>query len=126
MDTEIHPPLAGSCHCGAVRLTLPFAPTTATSCNCTLCRRVGGIWAYFDYGAVTIDGHPEYTESYLWGDRTLKTIRCKNCGIVTHWEPIEAVAGARHGVNLRNFEPAFLDTVAVRHLDGADTWEFLD
>ena len=34
----------GSCHCGAVRMTLPETPTVATDCNCSLCRRIGGPW----------------------------------------------------------------------------------
>jgi hypothetical protein len=56
----------------------------------------------------------------------LRNVRCKTCGIVTHWEPIDATPGARHGVNLRNFEPVLLESVVVRHFDGADTWKFLD
>ena len=123
---QAQPALQGSCHCGSVRITLPAAPETATSCNCSLCRRTGGIWAYYEFGSVSVQGHPENTESYVWGDRSLKTIRCKTCGIVTHWEPIDAVAGARHGVNLRNFEPGLLETVVVRRFDGADTWKFLE
>jgi hypothetical protein len=123
-----HPTLSleGSCHCGAVRLTLPFAPEMATSCNCSLCRRTAGIWSYYPMGAVSIQGHPENTESYIWGDRTLKNVRCKTCGTVTHWEPLEAELGARQGINLRNFESALLALVAVRRFDGADTWKFLD
>lgn len=122
------PPISlhGSCHCGAVRLTLPAAPETVTSCNCSLCRRTGGIWAYYELGTVLIQGHPENTESYIWGDRTLRNFRCKTCGIVTHWEPLEPAPGARHGVNLRNFEPGLLESVVVRRFDGADTWKFLD
>ena len=120
------PSLQGSCHCGAVRLTLPSAPESATSCNCSLCRRTGGIWSYYPFGAVSIHGHPENTESYIWGDRTLNNVRCKTCGIVTHWEPLEPEPGARHGVNLRNFEPALLELVVVKRFDGTDTWKFLD
>ena len=127
MDTShTHHSLHGSCHCGAVRLTLPAAPETATSCNCSLCRRTGGLWAYYAFGTVAIEGHPENTEAYVWGDRTLRTVRCKTCGIVTHWEPLDLQPGARHGVNLRNFEPGLLDEVVVRRFDGADTWTFLD
>jgi len=127
MSQEQHPPsLHGSCHCGLVRLTLPAAPDTATSCNCSLCRRTGGIWAYYEIGSISIQGHPENTESYVWGDRTLRNVRCKNCGIVTHWEPIELASSARHGVNLRNFEPALLESVVVRRFDGAGTWKFLE
>lgn len=118
--------LQGSCHCGAVRLTLPAAPETATSCNCSLCRRTGGIWAYYPFGAVLIEGHPEHTESYVWGDRTIRNLRCARCGIATHWEPLEPAPGARHGVNLRNFAPELLAAVTVRRFDGADTWQFLD
>ncbi|SEJ18205.1 Uncharacterized conserved protein [Frateuria terrea] len=118
--------MSGSCHCGAIRLSLPAAPETATSCNCSLCRRTGGIWAYYELGSVSIQGHPENTESYVWGDRSLSNFRCKTCGIATHWEPIRPEPGARHGVNLRNFEPALVAAVPARRFDGADTWEFLD
>lgn len=118
--------LHGACHYGAVRLTLPAPPDTATSCNCSLCRRTGGIWAYYVFGTVAIEGHPEHTESYVWGDRTLRNFRCRTCGIVTHWEPIDPEPGARHGVNLRNFDPALLDAVVVRRFDGADSWTYLD
>jgi hypothetical protein len=120
------PTMQGSCHCGAVRLTLPAAPTTATSCNCSLCRRTGGIWAYYPLGKVSIPGHAENTESYTWGDRPLWSVRCKICRIVTHWAPLEPEPGARDGVNLGNFEPALLESVVVRCFDAADTWKFLD
>ncbi|GAA4791370.1 hypothetical protein [Lysobacter hankyongensis] len=127
MSDPQHPPsLQGSCHCGSVRLVLPAAPETATSCNCSLCRRTGGLWAYYALGEVAIHGHPEHTESYLWGDRTLLNFRCRTCGIATHWEPVERMPGARHGVNLRNFEPSLLASVVVRRFDGADSWTFLD
>lgn len=117
---------AGSCHCGAVRLTLPSTPTQATRCNCSLCRRTGVTWVYFEFGTVAITGHPEATDDYVWGDRSLRTIRCRHCGIVTHWEPIAPEPGARHGVNLGNFDPALIAAVRVRRFDGADTWTFID
>ena len=128
MDPNVDPSplLQGSCHCGAVRLTLPSAPEKATLCNCSLCRRVGGLWAYYEFGTVKVEGHPEHTAEYVWGDRTLRNIRCSHCGCATHWEPLVAEAGARHGVNLNNFDPRLLSAVQVRRFDGADTWTFLD
>ena len=126
MNHEQPPALHGACHCGAVRLVLPAAPDTATSCNCSLCRRTAGLWAYSPLGSVSIQGHAEHTEGYAWGDRTLRNFRCRHCGIATHWEPIDAKPGARQGVNLRNFDPPLLDAVAVPRFDGADSWKFLD
>jgi hypothetical protein len=118
--------LKGTCHCGAVTVELPSAPDKATSCNCSMCRRIAGVWAYYPFGTVRITGHPENTQEYVQGDKTLRTIRCATCGCVTHWEPVNREAGARHGVNLRNFDPKLLESVHVRRFDGADTWEYLD
>lgn len=123
---QADPGLKGACHCGDVRLTLPSRPPKATRCNCSLCRRVGAVWAYYEFGTVTIQGHPENTDGYVQGDRTLRTVRCRTCGVVTHWEPLAPNSDNHHGVNLNNFDPALLAQVEVRQFDGADTWTFLD
>ena len=91
-----------------------------------MCRRIGAVYAYFEFGTVQIDGHPESTETYIWGDRTLQTVRCGKCGCATHWEPLSAKPGAHMGVNLNNFPPGILDTLRIRNFDGADTWSFVD
>jgi len=83
-------------------------------------------WVYFEFGTVKIEGHPEATAEYVWGDKTLRTIRCRTCGCVTHWEPLPPTPGAKHGVNLANFDPDLIASVRVRRFDGADTWKFID
>lgn len=120
------PLLEGCCHCGSVKLRLPSAPRKATRCNCSICRRLGALWAYFEYGTVRIEGHPENTEEYIQGDRTLRTVRCRTCGCVTHWEPLDPAVVSRHGVNLNNFPPELIEQVTVRRFDGADTWTFIE
>lgn len=115
-----------TCHCGAITIEVPSLPAQATSCNCSICRRLGTIWAYYDYHAVKISGHPEHTHEYVQGDKTLRTVRCATCGCVTHWESLEDKPGARRGVNLRNLDPRELEKIKIRHLDGADTWKYLD
>jgi hypothetical protein len=52
-------------------MKLPSTPDVATDCNCSLCRRIGGPWVYFEFGTVEIQGHPEATAEYIWGDKTL-------------------------------------------------------
>src|SRR5436190_15055830 len=118
--------LSGSCHCGAIRLAVPAAPEYLLDCNCSLCRRVGALWAHYDASVVNVEAAPGATDGYVWGDRTLRTVRCATCGIVTHWDSISAAAGTRCGVNMRNFEPGVIAGLRVRRFDGADTWEFLD
>lgn len=118
--------LTATCHCGAIRIEIPSRPETVTQCNCSQCRRLGGLWAYYGWGTVRVDGHPEHTASYVWGDRTLRTVRCRHCGCVTHWEPLDPKPDSRHGVNIRNFEPEAIGPVRIRRFDGADSWTFVD
>ncbi len=115
--------LQATCHCGAIRIEIPSRPPEVTNCNCSICRRLGTLWAYFDVGTVTIHGHPEHTTEYIQGDKTLRTVRCRNCGCTTHWEPLDPQKYKRMGVNIRNFEPEVIGDVRIRLLDGADTWE---
>ena len=115
-----------SCHCGAVRLRLPHPPQTLTSCNCSLCRRIGALWGYYERSSeVTMDAAAGATVAYVQGDRTLEMHHCVVCGCVTHWQSIPA-KGDRMGVNFRLADPADIAGIRVRHLDGADTWKYLD
>jgi hypothetical protein len=111
-----------SCHCGAVKLTVPHAPTDVTDCNCTICRRYGTLWAYYSRKQVSIAGP---TDAYLRGEKKLEFHRCKACGCVMYWSPVDR-ARDRMGVNTRMMEPAAISGARVRRLDGFDTWKFLD
>ena len=101
----------GSCHCGSVKLTLPATPAVATDCNCSLCRRIGGPWVYFEFGTVAIEGHPANTTEYVQGDRTLRTIRCRLCGCVTHWEPLQPTPDGSRFVLFREREYGALSSL---------------
>lgn len=39
--------IKAACHCGAVRFEIAKAPVWVLDCNCTLCRRYGGLWSYY-------------------------------------------------------------------------------
>ena len=115
--------IEATCHCGAVRIEIADAPTQATSCNCSICRRLGALWAYYGPVLVRISGA---TAGYAWGDRKLEFRRCLVCGCTTHWRGLGDVAARRMGVNVRLLTPAELDGVRIRRFDGADTWTYLD
>ena len=118
--------LSASCHCGAVRITVPRRPTRLTNCNCSICRRLGGLWAYYLVRQVRIEASPDATDEYIWGDKTLRVVRCKSCGCVTHWAPLRPTSKSKMGVNARNFNPTQLGNVRIRLFDGASTWKYVD
>ena len=114
--------IEASCHCGAVRLEIAAAPQTVTDCNCSICRRMGVLWAYYTPQQVRIAGA---TDTYIWNDRWLYFHRCKVCGNVTHWAAVDKAAD-RMGVNARLMDPAVLAAARVRVLDGAVTEKYVD
>lgn len=113
--------IEATCHCGAVRLAIDHAPADLTECNCSLCRRIAGLWAYYSPAQVHVAGA---TIAYVQGDRTLATHHCPTCGCTTHWRSLDPTH-ERMGVNVRLMPPQALTGVRVRRLDGADTWEVL-
>jgi hypothetical protein len=118
--------LSATCHCGAVKVEIPRRPKTITNCNCSLCRRYGVLWAYYKDADVRLTAAPDATEDYVWGDRRLRFIRCRHCGCVMQWRPIQLGPASRTGVNARNFDPAAIGPVRIRLLDGAATWKYID
>lgn len=71
-------------------------------------------------------GAPGATDEYVGGDKSLRFVRCRKCGCVTHWQLIEPREVGRMGANARNFEPDAVESVRVRMLDGASTWKYQD
>ena len=107
--------LQGRCHCGAVTLTLTIPPAELSECNCSICRRLAGLWHYCEGHEVAIAG-PQ--AGYVQGDRTLTTWRCANCGCVTNWTATDPNY-QRVGVNMRMFDPAVWQDLPRRQIDGA-------
>ena len=114
---------AASCHCGAVELDVP-APREVTDCNCSICRRYGVLWAYYRPGEVRFVRRGA-TDSYMWDDREIAFHRCRGCGCVTHWAPVDP-GWDRMGVNARLLELEVLAQARRRRLDGAVTERYLD
>ena len=119
-------PLTGSCHCGAVRITVPGAPEWVASCNCSMCRQTGALVAYYSPETVRVEGA---TATYLTGDRFIRFHFCAACAGHTHWsanpealagelpEEVRAALAERMGVNARLLD-GFVVTAAGPAFDG--------
>jgi hypothetical protein len=116
--------IEATCHCGAVRFQIAQAPETVTDCNCSICRRTGALWAYYDPAQVVITASEADLGGYVWGDRMLTLHHCHTCGCTTHWSPLNETP--RMGINARLMAPEVLAAAKVRRLDGADTWTYFD
>lgn len=118
-----------SCHCGSITLELQRKPRRMTQCNCSVCRRYGALWAYFQRKSIRVLADNRALEAYSWGHQRFEFYRCATCGCVTHYErtnkrPDGSDMGA---VNLRNIDdPGIVADIPIRLLDGASSWKVLD
>ncbi len=120
------PQLCATCHCGAVRIFVRRMPRTLTSCNCSICRRYGTLWAYYRPSSVSVEAPEGGLENYSWNRKIRAYYRCKKCGCVTHHAYRAKRRQDTVAANAVNFEPPALVGVRIRHLDGASSWRFLD
>lgn len=118
--------LPASCHCGAVRFEIAYAPETLTQCTCSICRRYGALWAYYERRDVAVNCEPDALASYMWDEKTVEFCHCRTCGCLTHYESIDKGDDARFAVNARMMEPGDIAAIHIRTFDGADTWKYLD
>jgi hypothetical protein len=110
--------LEASCHCGAVRLEIDSPPEEVTDCHyCSICWRYGALWAYYPPEEVRVLPSEPPTDVYVWGDRTLETHRCRECGCVSHWVAFDRAVDVM-GVNARLMEPEVLAAAHVRYSPG--------
>lgn len=105
----------GSCHCGAIRVELLGNPTEVSECNCSICRRIAGLWHYCKPDAALIEGE---CVGYVQGDRMLTTWHCGTCGCTTHWTAIDP-SYDKVGINLRLFDMQVWEDLPRRFVDGA-------
>lgn len=117
--------VTATCHCGEIRIEIETAPESVTSCNCSICRRYGTLWAYYHPSKVRLVPAGVPTDTYQCAEKTQHFHRCKTCGCVTHWASIDPNDDTT-GVNARLLPPEILKAARLRHLDGAETWKYLD
>ena len=122
--------ISDSCHCGRVTIEVPQAPAWLGRCNCSFCRRIGALMAYYpdegpENGGVRVSGE---TAAYIWGDRMISLHHCPTCGCFTDWRSTGTSHG-KVGVNARLLDGyaerdgrSLFDgrEIEVRPLDNAD------
>ena len=115
--------IRAACHCTAIRLEIEAAPSWVNDCNCTLCRRYGALWAYYEPGEVKLVQGEGTTDTYLWDSKMLAFHRCRACGCVTHFEALTDTPFIC-GVNARMMPALDPANVRVQHKNNSHSGFF--
>jgi len=114
------------CHCGNIKLIGNKLPLSITSCNCSICNRIGALWAYFADKEVQISKGNYPVSIYSWGDKTIDFHFCSNCGGSTHYSSILNDNTNRVAINMRMASLKIIENIPIRQFDGADTWKYIE
>ena len=112
-----------ACHCGNVVIRLSTQPTEVFECNCSICRKLGVLWAYYTCDDVTFAEGADATRTYVWNRKIIEFHSCGGCGCTTHWIAVDRSFREKMGVNARLINGLTPADVTLGHInDGGIGW----
>ena len=106
-----------ACHCGAVIMQLSKKPSEIFECNCSICRRLGVLWAYYPCDEVLFKKGTGATNIYVWNKKLLEFHSCSECGCTTHWVATDPNFREKMGVNARLIDGLNRTNTALEYVD---------
>ena len=111
---------AGSCHCGRIAFTLEGEVKEAMDCNCSMCRRRGGLLAFFPREALVLTSKEGVYCTYRFNKEHIAHHFCLTCGISPFSEAIHPKTGMpTAAVNVRCLPDVDLAVLDIKQVDGA-------
>ena len=116
--------ITAKCHCGNVSLLVAKMPASVSNCNCSICRRLGALWAYYLADKVEVSFETEKTRVYIWGDKYLEFHHCGICGCCTHHtvtkKYVDEFKEQRVAINFRLLDADVLKDIPLREFKGSN------
>ena len=109
---------SGGCHCGAVSFDVEFDPSTALKCNCSLCTKLGAVWAFAPRAKFALKSGAAGQGDYQFNKKVLHHRFCTGCGIESYAEGAMPDGTPSVGINLRCVEGVDVDKLSPRPWDG--------
>ena len=110
----------GSCHCGAVAYTVEADfPTEAVSCNCSHCRRKGLLLAFVPESVFSLTRGEDVLRTYQFNTHRIDHQFCTECGTQAFASGGNPDGSAGRAINLRCLPAIDLDSLQLKHVDGA-------
>ena len=109
----------GSCHCGAIAFEVEVEIGQVFDCNCSMCRRRGGLLAAFPREALTLRTPEDALSTYRFNRKAIAHHFCGTCGIAPFSEGKGQGGKEMAMVNVRCLPDVDLATLEVVAVDGA-------
>lgn len=106
------------CHCGRIAFEVEGAFTQAIDCNCSLCRRRGGLLAFTERNSLKLKTPVQNLSTYTFNKHVIQHHFCSTCGIAPFGEGRGPDGSEMAAINLRCLPEFDLDSIEVTRLDG--------
>ncbi len=110
--------LKGSCHCGAVAYEVEADTASAITCNCSICSRLGAVWAFTSKEKFKLTRGEGKQGNYQFHKHVLHHHFCPQCGIESYAEGKGKDGSAMVGINLRCCEGIDVNKLSPKQVDG--------
>lgn len=109
----------GSCHCGRIAFTLEADTISeAVDCNCSLCRKRGGLLSFHPRTALTLTTPESALATYTFNKHHIQHHFCAHCGIAPLSFGTSPKGDAMVAINLRCLDNIDLGTLTLIPFDG--------
>ena len=109
---------AGSCHCGRIAFTLEGDIGQVIDCNCSMCRRRGGLLAFFPRSAMTLSTPERDIATYTFNKHVIHHQFCPTCGCAPFGFGQGPGGQEMAAINLRCLEDVDLGAIKRKPVDG--------
>ena len=108
----------GSCHCGKVAFEVEGDFDTGLDCNCSMCRRRGGLLAFVPAEKFTLSTPMANVSTYRFNRHAIAHHFCATCGIAPYGEGKDPSGNSMAAINLRCIPAIDLETLTITKVDG--------
>lgn len=109
----------GSCHCGKVAYQVEGEIDQVLDCNCSMCRRRGGLLWFGPRDALVLKTPEPDVATYTFNKHHIQHHFCSTCGIAAYGEGDHPKGGRMVAVNVRCVPALDLASLKVTAVDGA-------
>jgi hypothetical protein len=108
----------GSCHCGGIAFEVEGEFTEAIDCNCSMCRRRGGLLAFVPRERLSLKTPEADLSTYTFNRHLTQHHFCAVCGTAPFGEGKGREGQMMVSINLRCLPEVDLDGLTIRKFDG--------
>jgi hypothetical protein len=108
----------GGCHCGEVRYETTLDLANVMSCNCSICSKLGVLWAFTKPEQFALRSGEDCLTEYRFNRKVIQHLFCRECGIESFVRGQMPDGSDVVGINVRCLDGIELGALEIKQFDG--------